>query len=407
MKKLLLFAAIVSSLWTSNANAQDVINLGVSDNIATTLASYTGSNVVLVIPAGYTNPQGTTAIAMPSSLASGIKITLRGDGTMPNLSTLSFTANGLNLSAFKFKDLTLTGSSTSSYLLNVGSGITFKVDTLSFENCNISTVRSLIRFQSVSTTPDQIAGYIYINKCKIYNNIDYGMVYNNKTGGSMGPIVATNSTFYGMNSLFACTTNSTSVSISDCTFDNLNVASGKFFVDLSTLSVPITVTNCVFGKALVSTGSLFRTGGTLTITNSYATSDCATGALVATGGTTGSLTVLTAASTALFKTPNTSTAGTSFVNTADYTLIDNTVGKVGDPRWYPAGTGVNSPKSTTAITFNGKEISLNETQDINIYSVTGIVLKSATKVNVLSTADLAKGIYLVKAGTAVQKFVVR
>jgi len=98
------------------------------------------------------------------------------------------------------------------------------------------------------------------------------------------------------------------------------------------------------------------------------------------------------------------------VTTYDFTLPTGSAlitAGIGDPRWYGAISSVNSPKSTTAITFNGKEISLNETQDINIYSVTGIVLKSATKVNVLSTADLAKGIYLVKAGTAVQKFVVR
>ena len=392
--------------------SQDVINLGISDNIATTLSTYTGSNLVLVIPSGYTNPQGSTAIAIPSTIATGTKITLRGDGTMPNLSTLSFTANGLSLSAFKFKNLTLTGSSTSSYVLNVGSGITFKVDTLSFENCNISTVRSLVRFQSVSTTPDQIANYIYINNCKIYNNIDYGMVYNNKVGGSIGSIVATNSTFYGMNSIFACSTNSISASISNCTFDNLSVAAGKYLVDFNALNVPLTITNCIFGKSLVTTGCLFRTGGLLTITNSYATSDCATGASVATGGTTGSMTVLTDASSALFKTPNTSTAGASFVSAADYTIVDASfAGKnnAGDPRFYMGGTNaVVSPKaSSTVISYNGTEISLNEAQDINVYNVTGELVKSAKKANLLSVANLAKGVYVVKAGSAIQKFIIK
>lgn len=412
MKKFYSLILVLCIVCIGAVNAQDVITLGTSDNIATTLSTYTGSNLVLVIPSGYTNPQGTTAITLPTSLTKGIKITIRGDGTMPNLSTFSFLANGLNLSAFKFKNLTLTGSTTSTYLINVGDGIAFNVDTLSFDNCNISTVRSLIRFQNTGTTVTQNAGYVYINNCKVYNNLDYGLVYNNKVGGFMGPIVAKNSTFYGMNSIFACSTNATSASISDCTFDNLNIATLKYLVDFNTLNTPLTVTNCIFGKSLVTTGCLFRTGGQLTITNSYATSDCVTGASVGTAGITGALTALTEASTALFKTPNTSTAGTSFVSTADYTIIDATfAGKnnAGDPRWYMGvATAVLSPKaSTTAISYNGKEISLNEAQDITIYSVTGELLKSAKKVNMLSVANLPKGVYVVKAGFAVQKFVNR
>ena len=412
MKKFYFFIMVLCLTSINVLYSQDVINLGTTDNIATTLSTYTGSNVVLVIPSGYTNPQGTTAIALPTSLAAGVKITLRGDGTMPNLSTLSFIANGLNLSAFKFKNLTLTGSTTSSYLLNVGDGIAFNVDTLSFENCNISTVRSLIRFQSISTTINQTAGYIYLNNCKIYNNLDYGMVYNNKTGGSMGPIVAKNSTFYGMNSIFACSSNATSATISDCTFDNLSVASVKYLIDFNALNAPLTITNCIFGKSLVTTGCLFRTGGALTITNSYATSDCVTGASIATGGITGSLTVLTNASTALFTTPNTSTAGTSFVSTADYTIKDASfAGKnsAGDPRWYMGGaTAVQSPNaSSTVISYNGKEISLNEVQDVTIYSVTGDLLKSAKNVKMIEVGNLSHGIYIVKAGTTVQKFIVQ
>jgi hypothetical protein len=411
MKKFYSLFLVLCISCIGTIYAQDVITLGTTDNIATILSSYTGSNLVLVIPSGYTNPQGSTAIALPTSLAAGIKITLRGDGSMPNLSTLSFTANGLNLSAFKFKDLTLTGTSTSSYLLNVGDGIAFNVDTLSFENCNISTVRCLIRFQNTGTTVTQNAGYISINNCKIYNNLDYGMVYNNKVGGFMGPIVAKNSTFYGMNSIFACSANATSASISDCTFDNLSVAAGKYLVDFNALNVPLTITNCIFGKSLVTTGSLLRTGGLLTITNSYATSDSPAGAVVGTLGITGSLTVLTDASAALFKAPNTSTAGTSFVNTADYSIIDAAfAGKniAGDPRWYNTPTAVISPEaSSTVISYNGTEIILNAAQDIAIYTITGELLKSAKNVNQLSVANLPKGVYVVKAGSAVQKFVNR
>ena len=69
---------------------------------------------------------------------------------------------------------------------------------------------------------------------------------------------------------------------------------------------------------------------------------------------------------------------------------------------------VVSPKaSSTVISYNGTEISLNEAQDINIYSVTGELLKSAKKINLLSVANLAKGVYVVKAGSAIQKFIIK
>ncbi|MFT3752400.1 MAG: T9SS type A sorting domain-containing protein [Paludibacter sp.] len=81
---------------------------------------------------------------------------------------------------------------------------------------------------------------------------------------------------------------------------------------------------------------------------------------------------------------------------------------IGDPRGYKLKSAVNSPKtSSTAISFNGTEIKLNETQNVSIFSVTGELLKSAKQVNQLSVANLSKGVYIVKAGTNVQKFIVK
>jgi len=81
---------------------------------------------------------------------------------------------------------------------------------------------------------------------------------------------------------------------------------------------------------------------------------------------------------------------------------------IGDPRGYKVNTALISPKaSSTAISYDGKEIKLNEIQDINIYSVTGELLKSVKQVNVLSVANLTKGVYIVKAGSSIQKFIVR
>jgi len=73
---------------------------------------------------------------------------------------------------------------------------------------------------------------------------------------------------------------------------------------------------------------------------------------------------------------------------------------IGDPRGYKTGTGVNSAKSASLnITVIGKEIILSETANINIFGVTGQQVKSIQNANSISTNNLPKGIYIVKAGT--------
>jgi hypothetical protein len=418
MRKTLLLISVVllSSLWTSKANAQDVINLTTTDNIATVLSSYTGTNVVLVVPTGYTNPQAITAIALPA-LTAGVKVTLRGDGSMPLLSVVGFSVpatTGINYSAVKFEKLTLTGAKadpTTDYVFNIATGTAFNVDTLVFSGCNISTFRSLARFQSTNTTIDQKIGYVLIDNCKVSNCADYGIIYNNKVGASFGPIVARKSTFFGFGqNVFMCQTNTASVSISDCTFDNVITATtAKYIVDLNAQVSPVTLTNCIFGSSLAGSKCV-RTGGTATITNCYKNASCTMGdSIKATAGITGSVTAYAGTSATLFAAPNTSTAGASFVGTgADYTIIDATFpGKnnAGDPRWYSA-TGVISPKaSSTVVSYNGTEISVSEPQDIAIYNVSGQLLKSAKQVKVMGTANLAKGVYIVKAGSSIQKFI--
>ncbi|MEI8087211.1 MAG: DUF4957 domain-containing protein [Paludibacter sp.] len=73
---------------------------------------------------------------------------------------------------------------------------------------------------------------------------------------------------------------------------------------------------------------------------------------------------------------------------------------IGDPRGYKAGTGVNTVKnSSLSINVIGSEIMFSETANINIFSVTGQQVKSIQNANLLSVANLPKGIYIVKAGT--------
>ena len=283
MKKTLLLSAMAFMAIVA-VNAQDVIKLGVNDDIKTTLAAYTGTNVVLVIPAGYTNPQSvptaTTAGTPPvttyswslmdlstlTNITSSTKITIKGDGSNPTL-TLKTIVLPAALSRITLKDLTITGieplskvpgnvvDPTVNYIFNQGAAVPTVVDSIVLDNCNISTFRSLVRFQSTAavTAPTQRANNVIINNCVVSNFADYGVVYNSTTGGYFGPVKVTKSTFYGLGAtVFMLQKNSTSIGISDCTFDNVVGASAKALVDLSTLVAPVTITNCIFRKDSIS-----------------------------------------------------------------------------------------------------------------------------------------------------------
>lgn len=404
MKKTLLTSILVTLLIMnfSFINAQDVINLSTTDNIKTILSAYTGNNVVLVIPAGYTNPQSdavastTTPVTYTwnsldlstlTNLTSSTKITFVGDGTNPTLTLKAITLPAA-LSKIAFKDLTITGivpnantpgnviDPTLNYVFNQGASAPCVIDSIVFDNCKFSTFRSLIRFQNTSAigSETQKVNNVVINNCIVSNFADYGVVYNSTTGGKFGPVKVTKSTFYGLGAtVFMLQKNATSIDISDCTFDNVVGTSSKAVVDLSTLVVPVTFTNCILGKtALASGGLTIKTAGTLTITNSYYTTDWTAATPTASAGITGSLTAYNGASTALFKSPTVLTnfpSGTQTITTGDYTIIDATFAgatNAGDPRWYyKSDAGVNNPnankpiKSVELYDFLGKKLPQN------------------------------------------------
>lgn len=94
----------------------------------------------------------------------------------------------------------------------------------------------------------------------------------------------------------------------------------------------------------------------------------------------------------------------------DFTLPEGSSlisSKMGDPRWFPAATAVNSPKASITIIYTGSEIRLSEPQQVAVYSVTGNLLLSDKNVTEVSVSKLQKGAYIVKAGGSVQKFIVQ
>jgi len=414
MKKFYSFIFVLCLISSNSLFAADVITLTTTDAINTVLTAYsgTGDDVTVVIPAGYTSPEFTGAVASNIIIPTTIKnLIIKGDGTNPTLLMKGFTLPASSLTSLTVKDITLKGAvdpvsggvSLTSYVAQSA----VVVPSVTLDNCTIANFRGVFRMNAGNNFTN-----VVINNCIIRNIGNYN-VFN--PGGTLTNLTISKSTFYGINgNVFALSVTSpvpypTAVTISDCTFADIDYVGAKYLIDLGTANTTtaLTITNTILGKTLASGSNAkgINFGATYTVTNSYTTTDWVTSANAVVG-----FTAYVNAQSSLFKSPSVYTVdatGTE-ATVGDYTLIDNTIGKVGDPRWYTASSGVISPKSSsTSISYNGTEILLNEVQDINIYSVTGELLKSAKNVNLLSVANLSKGIYIVKAGTTAQKFIVK
>ncbi|MDP4271085.1 MAG: T9SS type A sorting domain-containing protein [Bacteroidota bacterium] len=347
MKTSILKIVIVVTYLTSlSLRAADVIYLGKYDDITTVItnkSSYLGKDVVVIIPQGYTNPLSTNYTSI-NTLAENTRITFRGDGTMPVLKIRRLNPPP-NLAALKFEDLTISGAMsdpTQNYIINVASS-TVLIDTIAFSNCNISTFRSLVRFQSTDTLVPQRVKNIYITNCKICNFADYGAIYNNKAGSYMDRIKVKNSTFYGFGlTVFYLQTNTGQLELSDCTFDNTMLLSSgsniRYLIDLGTSQkTPVTISNCIFGKS-GNPSVCIRSSGTLSIDHSYITTDFYAADSMKISDVTGAFTTYPGASTDFFTSPSTSTPGATFINSGiNYRIKDNSfvgANSAGDPRWY-------------------------------------------------------------------------
>ena len=417
-KTLLLSAMILMAIFATNA--QDVIKLGVNDSIGYAVKNYTGTatSLTVVVPSGYTSPEAlypagaatspkTITLAPPTTVT---KITIKGDGTNPTL-RCKLVSTPAYLSLIKFDGLNVQGATsdpTVNYVMNFPATTAVTLDSVVFTNCSFNTFRSLLRFQNANaaTSATQKANNIIINNCVVSNFADYGVTYNSTTGGFFGAVKVAKSTFYGFGAtVFMLQKNSTSIDITDCSFDNVVGTSGKGIVDCGSMVANVTFTNCILGKAQAAGAITIKTGGTLTITNSYYTTDWTGSTSTATAGITGALTAYTGASTDLFTTVSVSTAAVAgppaipyTTTVGNYKIKDATfAGKnsVGDPRWYYNSIqAVNSVLADKGVSFNGTEVVNSKGLDIEVYNMLG--KKVATSKTNISTTNFTKGIYVVR-----------
>jgi len=422
-KSFTILVTVLSLLLVQSALAQDIINLSTTDEIGTVLSAYAGTttDVTVVIPAGYTNPEfnsttpvGGKTIGLTTIPAVIKNLTIQGDGSNPVVLCKNIDFPATSLTSFKVKNLTLKGladgpTSLSASMANfLIASTNVAVPTVTIEGCTLANFRGITRMKTGANFTN-----VTIDNCIIRNTGSYCILVT-EAGSTLGNYTIKNSTVYGTNtSLFGVSASlPTTFTISDCTFDNIIFAAGKYFIDFGAgTTTTLSISNTIIGKtanAATVKGIRGGTGFTYIVNNSYITSDCLTASPALTGFTAYASTAAT-----LFTTPTTFDGTNATATAGCYKIKDASFsGIAGDPRWSNCNcsdyTAVITPKaSSTAISYNGTEISLNETQDIAIYGVTGQLLKSAKQVNKLSVANLPRGIYAAKAGMTVQKFIVR
>jgi len=431
MRKLLLLAllAITCSLWTSKLSAQDVLTLGVNDSVSTTLKNYTGTatNVTVLIPKGYLNPEYTKGKGIDLSiLPAGISdLTIKGADAKDTLLLKVFTLPTRALNSFTLKNLYMSGVNEltagtnysgsgvmGNYFMNVTAAI--NVTNLSLSNCSVSNYRGIIRLQTGISTVSNIS----FDKCIIrnigYSGGSYSLV-NPNAGSIVSTISLTNSYIYGINGTFLPLSNlvtiSSTVTIDKCVFDLMSQGkTGLYLIDygstaVTTGSQTVTVTNSIFGRASASSKGIrtSNSAAVATYSGNYATKDWYANVISNKFTTLPYLKAAAAADTGyvatLFKSPAVYDA-TNFTTTfGDYSIIDAT--------FTNPLSAVYIPGVSTSIVFNGFEIKLESNMNISVFNLNGILVKSAKQVNSLYVKDLPKGIYIVKAGISVQKFIVR
>lgn len=398
-------------------NIYQTINLGTTDNIATTLKNkYDGSStdVSVVFPAGYANPAGTSTVDL-TTISTNIKnLAFMGDGSMPVVKTLQFNPPAA-LNSLRFKGLTLTGVDNGS---SVGSTFLFYPNTsgttvgeFTIDSCMVRNYYGVIRVGALGTG---FISSIIINNSIVRNLGGYGLMsLGNSSYAYKGTVVLKNSTLCNIQAslIYAPYSKAIPISILDCTIDNvLNSSTGNLFLGAaSTTPCILNISDCLLGRTL-SSSSAGITNATIKELNSYKTSDWVNGT-----NTTSDFTSYSGAASVLFKSPSVYNSSILTSSTmGDYTIIDSGfAGKdnAGDPRWYyKTITPVDTSKATDLQVYvEHNIIHLSQIADVDLYSISGVLVKSGLQVQTINTAGLPKGGYIVKArsmdGVKTQKIV--
>lgn len=203
------------------------------------------------------------------------------------------------------------------YLINESKGATIGDFTLT--NCMIDNMsRSIVRLQaSDAVTFNDIT----IDNCVVTNigSGGYAVFRVDNAAYTIGAINVTNSTFsnVGHNFIQAGKCALAEVNISGVTFYNAPNNASRYLVDANGNNTNVNVENTLFG---LTPGRGIRTDGTITVTNSFKTTD----GVFSSNDFDVDVTSPEAASAEVFTDPE----------NGDFTLLIDDLNGIGDPRWY-------------------------------------------------------------------------
>ena len=278
----------------------------------------------------------TYTIASSISLNKSLTFMPGTDLLNPAKPIISMPANfnitsGSLIDSIVFSDLTLRGTDyASKYVFNINTACT--IGKIRFDNCWAEIFRGVVRTQSQPA----IINAFEVNNCIIDSIAGYGLLTVDVATSKADVITVTNSTFYKMEKVITSRTNSTSLLIDNCTFNEAPTGSSSaYYIDYSiagtnNVTNGITVNNCIFGIGKITTGGLLtvrdvraNAATTINASNNYRTSDH-----LSAGNDFPSIITHTKTAVQLWQNPM----------GGDFKIIDNTFpgrSSTGDPRWRP------------------------------------------------------------------------
>ncbi len=335
----------------------DVI-LGPTDNLRTALDNATSGQIIMLSPgvtyaiggAAYNFSKNVKVKSFSPISRSVVCMTTSGTTTPPTTtSNMMGVVASSAIDSLVFENIDFTGycdNNTSSIKIGYlfSNKVACTVTNLKFTNCNIHNLgNTTMRLSGGTPTASQRISNLIYNGCVISESgfaSGYALVNISKSSDYIDNIVISNSTLYNfsypvISIVQTATTPMTSVSISNCTFNQTSQNAGGtrvlFNFDYMALTNGISIKNCIFGSSGAATAGLKTTNATVatTITGCYYTSDFVDETLVAgvSYSIKPSMSGYSGNSTSLWKSPL----------TGDFTLIDTSFkgkGVAGDLRVY-------------------------------------------------------------------------
>jgi hypothetical protein len=283
-----------------------------------------GSTILLKRGETY-NIASTTNLDKTLIILSGPDLTTTAQANIYFTSNFNFVA-GATIDSLEFNDVHMYSDNYSSrYVFNTTASA--NVGKIKFMNSRVEIFRGILRLQSATTT---VSNFIISNSI-VDSVAGFGVLTVGVATCKVDNILFTNSTFYKAEKLISSVQSSTSVTIDNCTFNEIPTGGG-YYIDYSsaaanTIANGITLSNNIFGIGKNLTGSItargYRANASTVVTssNNYRTSD-----FVSAGNDFPNVTTYTRPTTQLWQDP---AAGNFKIVDANYPGRSTT----GDPRW--------------------------------------------------------------------------